>query len=173
MRATVASSLFLLSVACAPHAGDGRHPRERLFPPLPASVAARAFPAGMALHVLYWPAGGCQSCNLPATRALSELVLARPDISVTIVVPDGFPLPAASAGIDWPGEVATLELEAYRRQMDLAPLPRLEVWDPQGQLLLLRSLPPNAVQAAAIGDEIVWAKAMAKSAGAASKGDRR
>jgi len=173
MRESIAASVLLVSLACAPHGGNDRHPREKLYPPLPASVAAQAFPAGMALHVLYWPAGGCQPCNLPAMRALSELVLAHPEISVTTVVPAGFPSPAVAVGVAWPGQEASLEVEAYRQQMVLAPIPRIEVWDPHGQVLLLRSLPPNAVQAAALGDEILWAKALAKPPDASDLGVQR
>jgi hypothetical protein len=150
----------MVLLACSPTAE--RHPRERLFPALPAGVIEQAFPADAALHVLYWPGGGCQACNAPALRALAELVVAHPEIAAVIVVPEGFPSPAAATGVAWPGAEVTLEPDAFRAQAVFVPLPRVEVWDPQGQLLLLRAIPPNAVQAAAIGAEVLWAKALAK-----------
>lgn len=161
------------SLACSGYDARHDHPRDALFPPLPAAAWSQAFPADASLHVLYWPAGGCLPCDLPSMRALSELVLTHPEIAVVTVMPEGRPSPVSSVGMEWPGRVLALERKQYRQQMVLAPPPRIEVWDPQGQLLLLRSLPPNAVQAAAIGEEVLWAKALAKPAKAVGKGGRR
>ena len=138
--------------------------RARVFPSSNAlSIEAR--PNGSSMAVIYWPqVYGCVPCERPALQSLSLASVQSPDIRLIMVLPEGAPNIADRVSVAWHGSIVRLDRRSYERQKTITPLPRVEVWDRGGQLLLLKSIPPNFVQAAALGDEVRWAKARATPA---------
>ncbi len=115
--------------------------------------------------VMYWPeVTGCVPCELPALRSLAQASIDSPDIHLVLVLPADAANVAQQLGVAWRGSVVRLDPRSYQQQLAVTPLPRIEVWDRGGRLLLLKTIPPNFIQAAGLGDEVRWAKARALAA---------
>lgn len=140
----------------------------------PADVRGQVFPScrdlavdqrqwsAATMVVIYWPqVRGCVPCELPALQSLSRASRESPDIQLLLVLPADASNPVQKLSVDWPGKIVRLDRRRYDEQVVLTPLPRIEVWDRGGRLLLLKTVPPNLDQAAALGDEVRWAKARA------------
>jgi hypothetical protein len=97
-------------------------------------------------------------------ESLSRASTESPDIRLTLVLPDGAANIADRMGVAWHGSVVRLDRRSYEQQVKSTPVPRVEVWDRGGRLLLLKTIPPNLMQAAALGDEVRWTKARATPA---------
>lgn len=139
----------------------GADARARVFPSS-HDLAVQAGRSGASMAVIYWPqVNGCVPCEKPALESLALLSAENPDIRLTLVLPEGATNIVDQLGVRWHGSVVRLDQRSYQKQNTLTPLPRVEVWDRGGRLLLLKSIPPNFVQAAALGDEVRWAKARA------------
>ena len=136
------------------------HPRQALFG-LPTDDPVQALFASPArLTVIYWPAEGCPACGAPIEVALSEVVERFPDIRWIEVVPasSAHP-PVSSTRRDAPKrQRVSMDENSYARHLAPGPLPRIEVWSADGDLLLLRSVPPQAAQAALLVEEITWSR---------------
>jgi hypothetical protein len=114
---------------------------------------------------MYWPqVTGCVPCELPALRSLSQASIDSPDIQLVLVLPAGAANVAQKLDVAWRGSVVRLDQRSYQQQLTVTPLPRIEVWDRGGRLLLLKTVPPNVIQAANLGEEVRWAKARAFAA---------
>jgi hypothetical protein len=147
-------------------AGCGRgadDPRAKLFPASRELAINEQRRPSTVITVLYWPQmSGCVPCELPALRALAQAAAEQPDVQLVLVLPEQAINPAEKLGVPWPGSVVRLKTADYKKQIVVNPLPRVEVWDSAGQLLLLKTIPPNLVQAERVGDEVRWTKASAR-----------
>ncbi len=160
VRRVAAFSLFLSALAaCDRITPDAR---AKLFPPAPDLIVSQERWPSATLIVIFWPdVASCLPCDLPALRALANISAENRDTQLLLVLPAGAADPARKLGVHWPGTIVRLEHRAYKQQLVLTPLPRVEVWDRAGRLLLLKAIPPNLVQAEALGEEIHWARARA------------
>jgi hypothetical protein len=114
---------------------------------------------------MYWPQiSGCVPCELPALRSLSQASIDSPDIQLVLVLPAGADNVAQKLGVAWHGSVVRLDQRSYEQQLTVTPLPRIETWDRGGRLLLLKTVPPNLIQATNLGEEVRWAKARSLAA---------
>lgn len=155
-RIAVAGALAFALAAC------NRDPRAKIFPSSPDLVVGEKHWPSATVVALYWPeVGECLPCEMPALRSLAQVSAENPDIQSVMVLPIGAENPANRLGIQWPGKVVALDMKAYSKQLGVTPRPRIEVWDREGRLLLMKAIPPNTVRAAALGDEVLWAKAKA------------
>lgn len=153
---------MLLSGACQGSAPDAR---AGVFPSCRDLALNQSRWSGASMVVMYWPqVSGCVPCELPALRSLSQASIDSPDIQLVLVLPDGADNVAQKLDVAWPGSVVHLDRPSYQQQLTLTPLPRIEAWDRGGRLLLLKTVPPNLIQAANLGEEVRWAKARALAA---------
>jgi hypothetical protein len=108
------------------------------------------------LSVVFWPeASGCISCDQMISEVMSEW-LAAPDAQTVVVtvIPN-----RERAFQPWlPGVVVRLDREDYRRFAGSAPLPRVEIRDAKGAVLLSRSIPKNGLQAELLKEEMLAAR---------------
>ena len=161
MRVIAGTILLLLSGACHRTASDAR---AAVFPACRGLALSQTRWSGASMVVMYWPeVTGCVPCEVPALRSLAQASIDSPDIQLVLVVPAGAPNVAEQVGVAWPGPLVQLDRESYQQQLTLTPLPRIEAWDRAGRLLLLKTIPPNLLQAAALGNEVRWAKARASA----------
>lgn len=159
------AGLTLVLVLCAVHGCDAadapRHPRTALFHLDRDDPVQRHLATPARLSVVYWPAmDGCGACEIGVARTLSEVESRYAgDTRVVTVVPPGLGSRFAETfRVAWPGTVVELDRARYDVQRELGPLPRVEVWSANGDLLLLRSLPANLASGRILEDEILWCR---------------
>ena len=93
------------------------------------------------LHLVYWPSPGtCTPQEMRLLLILGEFLDENPEVGATAVLPEGSTV-RDRYGVPLPGRLAHLPRRAYFVNADAAPIPRLEVWNREGQLLLFRTLP--------------------------------
>ena len=154
--------LLLLSGACQRTAPDAR---AGVFPSCPDLAVNQSRWSRASMVVMYWPQlTGCVPCELPALRSLSQASIDSPDIQLILVLPAGAANVAQQLDVAWHASVVRLDKSSYQQQLTLTPLPRVEAWGRGGKLLLLKTVAPNLIQAAGLGDEVRWAKARALAA---------
>lgn len=139
--AILASTLPAAGVIGADTAAD-RHPRARLFPrstSVTAKLAERS--ADRRLTVIFVPeAWACNLANAAAARVVDRLAESyAEDTSALYVIPAESQERLALTGGP-PGETVTVPHAVLAEEHRSAPLPRLEIWTSEGELLLLRSL---------------------------------
>lgn len=136
--------------------------RARVFPRSSALTIDRARWSSATVVVMYWPdLSECRAFDSATLRSLAHVSEERSDIQLLLVLPAGADDLSAKLHIDWPGKVVWLDRRLYKRQTGLSPLPRLEVWDTSGKLLLLQTIPPNISEAENLGDRVRWLMARA------------
>ncbi|HYC93183.1 MAG TPA: hypothetical protein VEO54_28520 [Thermoanaerobaculia bacterium] len=125
-------------------------------PALPAAVTHTLGATPHRLSVVFWPeTSGCVSCD----HMISEVIAGwqkAPDAQMVVVtvVPD-----RARASQPWhPGVVVRLTAEDYGRYGAGSPLPRVEIRNAKGAVLLSRSIPNNGLQADLLTEEMLAAR---------------
>lgn len=155
----VAAFCLVASLICSACSHD---PRAKVFPRSSALTIDRAHRPSATVVVMYWPdLSECRAFDSAILRSLAHASEERPDIQLLLVLPAGADDPSTKLHIDWPGKVVRLGRRLYKRQTVLSPLPRLEVWDTAGKLLLLQTIPPNLSEAENLGDRVRWIMARA------------
>lgn len=119
------------------------------------------------LSVVFWPeASGCVSCDQMVSEVISGW-MAAPDSQMTAVtvIPDR---PRAFQAW-YPGLVVRLNAEDYARYRGGSPLPRVEIRNEKGALLLSRSVPNNGLQAELLNEEMLAARSFTAPVSVASR----
>lgn len=133
--------------------------------PEPVARALSATPHRLA--VVFWPElSGCASCDQMISAVISEWQ-AAPDAEMAVVTV----LPARARPHDpWlPGAIVRIGAQDYQRYVGQSPLPRVEIWKPDGTLLLSRSVPNYGSQAEILTEEMLAARSFTAPVAIASR----
>lgn len=165
-RVLIALALLGTLVVAVAVAQRGEPPQDEptpssTLPNRPATLQAALLASPHRLAVVYWPAlRGCTVCDVMLIEKLEawqeDPVIGR-GLTVVTAVPTAF-TDSSIGSTQLPGEVVRLPSAEYRPAAALAPVPRLEVWRGDGQLLLLRSIPSYTSQLALLDEELLAAR---------------
>lgn len=151
----------LASFACSDSGARGSdtvHARQRLFPGKAGSSILDVLRQPARLTVFFHPdPQRCTPEELRALQALDRLTETFEDIAVYSVLPAELSDFESIFGYELPGELLLIENELFLAEGRVSPRPRLEVWSAEGQLLLLRSLPPT-IREEEIYEEVLWSR---------------
>lgn len=149
----------LVSFACSRSGGpETVHPRQRLFPGTASSSILDVLRQPARLTVFFHPdPERCTPEEMRAVRALDRLAEAFDDIAVYSVLPVQLEDFESIFGYRLPGELLLIDDEQFLAEGQVSPRPRLEVWNADGQPLLLRSLPPT-IRDEEIYEEVLWSR---------------
>lgn len=153
----------LLALSTALGADREVHPRERIFPTTGFFPLRQELNRPARLHILYYPnLGDCAPYEIGIVRALKRLEREFQDVQIVTVVPHAYRDLRHIYGELLPGLVLDLaDDRSYGKEKNLSPMPRLEVWSGDRQLLLLKSVPPVATEEG-IYEELLWARHFTK-----------
>ena len=138
----VALAIVVVASGTTAGAPGGPHPRYRLFPDSPtvtAKLAERS--ADRRLTVVFAPESwACNLANATAARVVDRLADAYSGDTTTLYV-----IPAEGPGSvlfqdERSRETVAVPRAVLEQEHRIVPLPRLEIWTSEGELLLLRSL---------------------------------
>ena len=116
--------------------------RQRIFQVAAGDPVQRALEKRARLTVVYWPAvGRWVPCELPVRESLQSVSAAYPDIRILFIMPEAASGTTGKAQSTPPGEQVVLPSSEYSRQASWSPLPRVEAWTADGDLVLLKSIP--------------------------------
>lgn len=159
--------LAVQALGCGMEAGEAI-PRRALFSSPPADAVAEELEKPARLTVLYHPdVVACAPVELKVIRALNRLSSEAGDVRILTVLPRGMEALGTRYGEKLPGTVLAVSQEAYDREGNLSPRPRLEVWAGR-RLLLIKSVPPVASEDA-LYEEILWTRSFTKPVQAAAR----
>lgn len=151
----------LASFACSGSGAQGSdtvHTRQRLFPGQASSSILDVLRRPARLLVFFHPdPQRCTPEELRALQALDRLTESFEDIAVYSVLPAELSDFESIFGYELPGELLLIENDVFLAEGRVSPRPRLEVWNADGQLLLLRSLPPT-IREEEIYEEVLWSR---------------
>jgi len=137
---------------------EGPTIRRELFQSAPGDPVAEELEKPARLTVLYHPdAIACAPVELKVIRALNRLAAEDPEIHILTVLPRGIDTLRERYGQRLPGKVLPISQEAYAREGEISPRPRLEVWSGR-RLLLLKSV-PGSISEDSVYEEILWTRA--------------
>jgi|SRR5947209_5533795 len=153
----IAIVALAVSVAGCERPREGPEIRRELFHSKSGDPLAGELQGTSRLTVLYHPdIVACSPVELKVVRALNRLVADFPETRVLTILPRGTDRLRERYGQRLPGKVVPVSQEAYAREGEISPRPRLEVWSGP-RLLLLKSV-SSATSEEAIYEEILWTR---------------
>lgn len=140
----------LLSGACAPNREAGAS-QVGLHE---ATFRAELLQSAARLTVLFWPASGsCSTVEFGLVETLNQFRTQFPDTAIISVVPEGAQF-EKSYGLPLTGALHVLTRVDWLQERERSPFPRIEVWNPRGQLLFLRAISPLASERSILATEL-------------------
>jgi hypothetical protein len=119
-----------------------------------ASFRNELLHSGARLTVMFWPASGsCSTVEFGLVETLNQFRAQFPDTAMISVVPEGKQF-EKSYGLPLPGALHVLARNNWLQERERSPFPRIEVWNPEGQLLFLRAISPLGNERTTLATEL-------------------